>query len=244
MNPFDSLIIPRLFCFLTVKEYDRRRNLWGYPDRKLCINNACTAHTTFRDVSVHKVLAHTPTLVHPSPKDALIIGFGLGSTAHSMMQHSKVNVDCVEILQEETETAEYFRRENNDVIGSDERFRMIIEDGRNYLASTKKMYDIVSVNAIAPRFSPALYTKEFFELSRDRMRERGVMAIWLPTYSVSKDAYRSFFVADVSIVVSILREPQPLSLDWLSKPIDFDLDSIRKRLKEPAVAKLKGSWSR
>jgi len=224
---------------LTVKEYERRRNLWGYPDRKLCINNACTAHTTFRDVSVHKVLAHTPTLLHPNPKDALVIGFGLGSTAHSIMQHSKVNVDCVEILKEETETAEFFRRENNDVIGRDERFRLIIEDGRNYLASTKKQYDIVSVNAIAPRFSPTLYTKEFFEMSRERMRDKGVMAIWLPTYSVSKDAYRSIFrsFADVfpSLFLFYVNHSHYL-LIGSAKPIDFDLDAIREGLKEPSVA--------
>jgi spermidine synthase len=227
-----------LSATLAVKEYTHSRNIWGYPVRKLCINNACTAHSTQRDVSVHKVLAHTPALLHPKPQRALIIGFGLGSTAYSMLQHDDLKVDCVEILKEETETAPFFARENRSILSAQANFQLFIEDGRNYLLSTTKTYDIVSVNAIAPRFSPALYTRDFFELSQSKMNSNGIMAIWLPTYSVSKAAYRSIFQSFRSVFPSSFLfyvNHSHYLLIGSAQDIEFDLDEFARRAETERI---------
>jgi spermidine synthase len=178
---------------LYVKEYEKQRNIWGYPFRQLIINRHPTAHNSLLDIVVHKMLAHVPLLLHEKPESALVVGFGIGSTSYSMLRHEGLRVDCVELLEEEIETAPYFERANHDVINGTEPFTLIINDGRNYILATERIYDVVSVNAIDPRLSPALYTLDFYALCRARMTKKGVMALWLPTYGISRESYFSIY---------------------------------------------------
>ncbi len=225
---------------LYVREFTRDRNIWGYQTRKLCINHACTAHTTFRDVTVHKMLAHVPLLLHPRPKSALVVGFGLGSTSYSMLQHPDVNVDCVELIEEETETAPFFEHENHGVIGTHPRYRLFIDDGRNYVLATDTTYDVISVNAVYASYSPEIYTKEYFELCKEKMSKRGLMALWLPTYGISKDAHRSIYKAfrDVFGHSFVFYSNQShFLLIGSAAAIDFDLDRMRAAAAHPDVTR-------
>lgn len=224
---------------LYVREFKKERNLWGHPTRKLCINHACTAHTTFRDVTVHKMLAHLPLLLHRDPKKALVIGFGLGSTSYSMLRHPDVKVDCAELIEEEIETAPFFANENHGIIGSHPRFRLFIDDGRNFVLATKDTYDVISVNAVDPRYSPALYTKEYFEQCADKMPEDGLMALWLPTYGMSPDAHRSIYKSFSEVFGhSFVFYANQSHFVVIGSPssIDLDIERIRSAASHPDVA--------
>jgi spermidine synthase len=223
---------------LYVKEYFKQRNAWGYPTRMLVINHHPTAHNLFRDIVVHKMLAHVPLLLHEAPEKALVVGFGIGSTSYSMARHAGLRVDCVELLREEIDTAGYFARENHDIINSQERFNLIINDGRNYILATEQTYDVISVNAIDPRLSPALYTWDFFGLCRDRMKPEGVMALWLPTYGISVDSYFSIYKSfqDVFPHSFVFYSNQShFLLAGSSEPLRIDLDRFRARAAAPEV---------
>jgi len=224
---------------LYVKEYTRQRNIWGYPFRQLIINRHPTAHNSLLDIIVHKALAHIPVLIHEQPQKALVVGFGLGSTSYSMLRHAELSVDCVELLAEEIETAPFFERENHDIIHKEDRFRLIINDGRNYILATEEIYDVISVNAIDPRLSPALYTWDFYELCRRRMLANGVMALWLPTYGISKDSYFSIYKSfqDVfphSFVVYC--NQSHFLIVGSPSPVRIDLKRFLERASEPEVA--------
>lgn len=147
---------------------------------ELNVNGWSTAYATAGDITVHKMLGHLPVMLADKPKSALIIGFGLGSTAWSMARHALLRIDCAELVPDETRTARYFREENGDVL-LDPRFRLIIADGRNYLLTTRRRYDVISTNAIHPSISPFLYTREFYLLCKSRLSPSGVMCVWLPT---------------------------------------------------------------
>jgi spermidine synthase len=224
---------------LYVKEYGGQgRNIWGYPVRKLVINRHPTAHNLFLDIVVHKMLAHVPVLLHENPKRGLVVGFGLGSTSYSMLRHAGMRVDCVELLEEEIKTAAFFERENRDIINSEERFRLIINDGRNYVLAAEEEYDVISVNAIDPRLSPALYTWDFYKLCRDRMGAGGVMALWLPTYGISCDGYLSIYRSfqDVFPHSFVLYSNQShFLLVGSAEEIRIDLERFLERAADPAV---------
>jgi spermidine synthase len=223
---------------LYVKEFNAQRNVWGYPIRKLVINRHPTAHNTLLDIVVHKVLAHVPLLLHDNPQRALVVGFGLGSTSYSMLRHADVRVDCVELLGEEIDTATYFARENHDIINTAERFRLIINDGRNYILATEEVYDVISVNAIDPRLSPALYTWDFYELCRSRMTDEGLMALWLPTYCISRDAYFSIYKSFLQVFPHsfvLYCNRGHFVVIGSSRPIRIDLERLRARMAEPPV---------
>lgn len=241
-HPRESLTIPYYqetpAATLYVKEYVKSRNVWGYPVKQLIINHHPTAHNTLLDIVVHKMLAHVPLLLHENPKRALVVGFGLGSTSYSMLRHADIHVDCVELLKEEIDTAGYFERENHDVINAPERFDLIINDGRNYILATEQVYDVISVNAIDPRLSPALYTWDFYRLCRDRMPDNGVMALWLPTYGISKDSHFSIYKSfqDVFPHSFVFYSNQShFLLVGSPTPIRFDLERWTARMAVPAV---------
>jgi len=148
--------------------------------RELNLNGDTTAATDYDDIVVHKMLAHVPMLLADDPQKALVIGFGLGSTAWGISQYPVERVDCVELVPAERAAASYFESENKNVLARP-NFRFIAEDGRNFLLTSSEQYDVISFNAINPSFSPYLYTREFYELCRSRLKPNGVVCAWVPT---------------------------------------------------------------
>ncbi|MCJ7749591.1 MAG: hypothetical protein MUQ65_00620, partial [Armatimonadetes bacterium] len=148
--------------------------------RELNINGSGTAYTDYDDMIVHKMLGHVPMLLAGEVRTALVIGFGLGSTSWSIWQHPVERVDCVELVPAERAAAKHFLDENGGILERP-RFRFVAGDGRNYLLTAAETYDVVSVNAINPRISPYLYTREFYELCKRQLSDSGVLCAWVPT---------------------------------------------------------------
>ena len=56
--------------------------------------------------------------------------------------------------------------------------RVVVQDGRYFLAHTQRRYDVVAVDAYRAPYIPFhLTTREFFALVRDHLSERGVVAV-------------------------------------------------------------------
>jgi spermidine synthase len=211
---------------------------WGRNIKFLNINGNNTAHTTFADIVVHKMLAHVPMLFHPSPKEVLIIGFGFGSTSNSVINYDDVDrVDCVELIAEERETAHFFLPENHGIL-ENPRFNFIVNDGRNYLLVTDKMYDVISFNAIDPKMSPALYTRDFYELCKKRLKKDGFIAAWLPFYGLEPRE-------NLSLIRSFLEvfphtslwycNPEHYVLLGSAEPVSVDIDALKNRFELPNI---------
>ncbi|MBT7863067.1 MAG: fused MFS/spermidine synthase [Gemmatimonadetes bacterium] len=159
--------------------------------RELNLDGKSTAYSNYSDVQVHQYLGHLPLLLRSSrrPAKVLVVGFGLGSTSWSSLQHDVERVDCVELVREEQQTASYFVEQNGDVL-RDPRFRWILGDGRNHLLATDQIYDVISINAVHPRMSPSLYTTDFYELVDGRLADDGFVCVWLTTHGVSKREFK------------------------------------------------------
>ena len=208
--------------------------------RGLNINGATTAYTSYYDVTVHKLLGHLPLLLADEPRNALIIGFGLGSTAWSMAQHEVDRIDCVELVPEERETARYFEIENGDIF-EDPRFNFIVGDGRNYLLTTTQPYDVISINAIHPAMSPYLYTYDFYQVCRSKMNPDGIICVWIPLNSsyvnILLKTFQSVFphaslwdctTQHILLIGSI----QPLSIDYYQWCKNISREKITVSLAE------------
>jgi spermidine synthase len=190
-------------------------------DREINLNGTSTAYTDYSDIVAHKLLAHPPALLAENPRSALIIGFGMGSTAWSLAQYPLERIDCVELVAAERETADLFLPENGGIL-SDPRFQLIIGDGRNYLLTKPVKYDIISFNAIHPAFSPYLYTREFYELCRSRLTEGGVLCAWIPSNSTYFPSllrtfqetfpHTSLWFANIGHL-ALIATPEPLRMD-------------------------------
>ena len=64
-----------------------------------------------------RLLGLLPTLLHPEPRDALVIGLGSGVTADAVLASGEVQrLDVVEISPEVVEASAHFERENRRVL--------------------------------------------------------------------------------------------------------------------------------
>jgi spermidine synthase len=129
-----------------------------------------------------RLLGHLPLLFHPAPKDVLVVAFGAGMTTGSALQHPIERLDQIELSSSVIRAAPLFAPFNHDPL-ADPRLRLIQDDGRNYLLSTDQTYDVITSDPIDPDDAgvTSLYSKEYYELIRDRLRPGGVAAQWIPS---------------------------------------------------------------
>ena len=137
-----------------------------------------------------KMLAHIPLLLHPNPERALTVGFGSGGTSYSMVQYG-VQTDAVEIEPEVIVAAPFFKRQNHNILESP-LLRVVLNDARNHLHTTAESYDVIStdVTNLQYRQSSSLYTLEYFELMKKRLKEGGIACAWIPLRGITDDELR------------------------------------------------------
>jgi spermidine synthase len=135
-----------------------------------------------------KMLAHLPMLLHDDPHTVLIVGFGAGGTSWSMSLYEPERIDCVEFVPSVIKAAPYLDEVNHNVL-SLPIFNLFLDDGRTYLRTTDRNYDIISVDAIDPKHSGSsnLYSAEFYRSCRDHLNPGGVMVQWLPYDWLTED---------------------------------------------------------
>lgn len=148
--------------------------------RALYLDGLSQASDKPHEVRIHQQIGHLPMLLHPEPKDALVIGLGGGVTAGAVSQHSGVKVDVIELSETVARGARWFSHVNNNILNQPNA-RLHIGDGRNYLLLTDKKYDVITADIIRPFHAGAgnLYSVEYFQLARKALKEDGLMLQWL-----------------------------------------------------------------
>ncbi|MGQ0734472.1 MAG: fused MFS/spermidine synthase [Acidobacteriota bacterium] len=128
---------------------------------------------------VHQRIGALPMLLHPEPRDALVVGLGGGATAGAVAQYLQVSVDVVELSRAVVGGARFFNHINFDLL-TRPTVTLRVDDGRNYLLTTPKRYDVVTADIILPRHAGAgaLYSREYFELVRHVLKDGGLVLQW------------------------------------------------------------------
>jgi len=204
---------------------------------ELNINGQSTAYTTYLDIQVHKMLVHVPMLIHPDPERVLVVGFGMGCTAYGATLHEQAHVECVELVKDEIEAAQFFKSLNHDVL-ENPRFEFVHDDGRNHIQLVDTKYDVISFNAIHPRLSPALYTKDFYQMCMSRMEPDGVICAWLPTTWLTEPEFRSLVKTFIAVFPEttfwLCHTDHVILLGSIGKTaIDFDM--FKQRMAQPEI---------
>ncbi|MEK7466189.1 MAG: fused MFS/spermidine synthase [Planctomycetota bacterium] len=145
-----------------------------------------------------RMIAHLPMLLHPEAKSACVVGLGTGTTAGALALWPLEKLDIVELCPEVARATPYFKRANRGLmerIGKDPRLRLLFDDGKAYLRSTRRSYDVIVAEPLNPHMTGAssLYSKEFYEAARDRLSPGGVVTQWIPIHGVKPEDFRSLF---------------------------------------------------
>jgi spermidine synthase len=144
------------------------------------------------DMPTQVMLGQLPVLLAPSIRNGLVVGFASGVTVGAMLQSSVESVECIELEPATVNGSRYFEHVNNQPL-NDPRMRLIIDDARTYLRVTPTRYDMIVSEPSHPWVPGVanLFTKEFFEIGRDRLTADGVFVQWLQIYQLSTDSLRS-----------------------------------------------------
>lgn len=207
--------------------------------RTLTVNGKPDASNSM-DMPTQKLLAHLPLLLHEEPRNALIIGLGSGITLGSACRHPLESVDCVEICPAVIRASQYFREWNYDAL-SDARVHMIVEDGRNHLLLSGRTYDVIISEPSNPYIAGVadLFTREFYQLCRNRLKPNGIVCAWTHTYNMAPEAFASIvrsFGAVFPHATMWESGPGDYLLIGTQGPLSVDVERLAERMALPEIA--------
>jgi spermidine synthase len=155
------------------------------------LNGVNVAGTSPDLMGTQQLQGHIPLLLHPKAKDVLHIGFGSGGTAYAVSKHPVTNITIAEISPEVLEVSGKALTAVNKGVLRDPRVNAVINDGRNYVLAAPEKFDVILSDSIHPRYAGngSLYTRDYFELCRRKLRPGGVISMWLPFYSLTPRNY-------------------------------------------------------
>ncbi|MFB3892946.1 MAG: fused MFS/spermidine synthase [Phycisphaerae bacterium] len=208
-------------------------------NRVLMVNGKPDA-STGQDAQTQFMLAHVPMLLHPDPRQVLVIGLGSGITLGAAALYPAQRLDCVEISPPVVEASHFFDDVNHRPL-DDKRVHLAISDGRNHVKLTDRRYDVIISEPSNPWIAGIadLFTREFFQSCHDKLTERGVACIWVCTYDMKPEAFRSIVKAFGTVFKSMSiwqSQPGDRLLVGCKSDLAVDEAALEERMAWPAIA--------
>ncbi len=224
-------------------------------------NNGKVDASNGDDMPTQIMVGAYPLLMHqngPVDLDVAVIGFGSGVTVGSVLKFPVRSVDVIELERSIPDASKYFQ----DVNGLDytledfpyvemDRLTVINDDGRNYLTSTDRTFDVIVSEPSNPWITGVsdLFTTDHFRITKQRLREGGIYCQWVQLYELSpeniKTIYRTFaesfeYVAvfsaeDLSSDTVLLGSDSPINLDVEHLREVYNLEGIPEELERAYI---------
>jgi spermidine synthase len=177
-----------------------------------------------------------PLLLHPDPERVAFIGLATGITASVAPALGVRDTTVVELVPEvATAAREHFGAWNDGLLDRDD-IRLVVDDGRRYLAATDARYDVIVSDLFIPWHAGtgSLYAREMYATAAERLEPDGLFCQWLPLYQLTREEFdviartflevfpsaslwRADFYADRPVVALVgLRTPRRLDLAQVS----------------------------
>lgn len=244
---------PTLNTLRTFLETPRREMKWEYEGLESSVGvrlvdgpsfyvNGKSDGNSIGDASTQVMSGLVGMLLHPQPKQALVIGLGTGSTAGWMGSAPDMErVDVVEIEPAILKFAEQCSPVNQNVLNNP-KVHTFIGDAREVLLASQKQYDIIFSEPSNPYRAgiSSLFTQDFYQAARQRLAPGGIFIQWLQAYEIDATTMRSAYATLASVFPSV-ETWQTNSADLLliatEAPISYDADRMRARLTQEPFRK-------
>jgi predicted membrane-bound spermidine synthase len=173
---------------------------WNEPVLlRLFTNASSMSGTNLLCARYMRLFVHLPVALKPELRDALLISYGVGSTADALTHTASLrSIDVVDISRDVLELGRLVFPRPGSFPLDDPRVHVSVEDGRFFLLTTHKRFDLITAEPPPPKNAGIvnLYSEEYFELARARLNEGGLISYWLPVYQMtlteSKAVTRAF----------------------------------------------------
>ena len=181
--------------------------------------NGKTDGSSEGDNVTQMLLGYLPSLYASNMDAALVVGFGTGITSGSVLDLPVKSLETIEISPEVLGAAPYFEALNSRVF-SDSRSVILELDGRTWLSSIPKKYDMIISEPSNPwqTGNANLFTVEFFYRASMRLNQGGVLCQWLPYYNMDSSHFR--------LIIKSLKSVFPYVNLWMSGTDTFLISSM------------------
>lgn len=141
-----------------------------------------------------KLFVYWALALNPSAERALLISYGIGTTAKALTDSAGLaRIDIVDISRDILEMSDIVYPDESEHPLRDPRVEVVVEDGRYFLETTSRRYDLITSEPPPPKHAGVvnLYTREYFQLLHDRLADGGVNTYWLPVHQLTFDDTRA-----------------------------------------------------
>jgi hypothetical protein len=161
------------------------RNEWeGEPLSYTLVTNAHSMSTTgFYGQRYMKLYVYWALAMNPEARRALLVCYGVGNTAKALTDSAQLEtIQVVDVSRDVLDLGGVPYPPPATGPLQDPRVRVHVEDGRFFLLSTDERFDLITAEPPPPKGAGVdnLYSREYFELLRERLAEGGVVTYWLP----------------------------------------------------------------
>ena len=145
---------------------------------RLLLDNK-TQSTELDEFIYHESLVHPSFIFHSNPKSVFVAGGGEGATIREILRYQSVeNVTMVDIDEEVVKICQKYLPKHSSGAFDDPRLDLNFDDALIFLEKKKNKYDVMIIDLPDPlEDGPAimLYTKEFYELLKNRLNPGGII---------------------------------------------------------------------
>ena len=218
--------------------------------RRLYIQSVSNSGDVLPSRRYMRLQALLPVLVHRgNPRDALVIGLGTGITAGALLPYPTLERRVVaELLPAVVQVAPLFR--GNFDVTTDQRIDIRVRDGRRELLRGAEQYDVITLEPPPPSAAGVvnLYSRDFYELARTRLRPQGLLAQWWPLATQNDEDSRSMVRAFLDAFpyaslwttelheMLLLGSPDPMELNPSRIAARFAARDVASALGEVGIA--------
>ena len=189
----------------------------------------------------HETLVHPSMIMHPRPREVLVLGGGEGATLREILKHNAVRrATMVDIDGEVVEFCKRYLVSWHRGSLENPRTRLIIRDAKAFVENTLEKFDVILSDLPSPiEAGPAclLYTFEFYKIVKQRLAPGGIFTLQAGSGNLLQIELHRMLAATLRKVFKRVY-PYYAHVPSFDVPWAFLLCSDRWNPKEPSPAEV------
>jgi spermidine synthase len=214
-----------------------RGDSFGEPARWRLVTDSYSMTGIMREALRYmQLFAWLPLAMHPEPRRALLISYGIGTTARALLDDPGLKELTIVDISPEILAASRFVHGAQDPL-TDPRARVVVEDGRHFLRTRPDQFDIITAEPPPPGMAGVvnLYSREYFIALAERLAPGGLATYWLPMEQFEPRGARA--------VIAAFCDAFPDCTLWSGAKLDWILMGGRDFRHRPTAEGLARLWN-